>query len=144
MNSTTAVPFGSQLRPELAIKRRGHTGIYTPVESDSTMPFESEEAGPHGPAALRAAWDKLYRARAILEAEQAHLRDDRIAIQGELDALDAREQAVAAREEQLRQYEQQLALARQAVIDERESESTISKFTKAPFNMAKSVFGKKE
>src|ERR1035438_4908489 len=67
MNSTTttASPFGSQLRPELSLKRRGHTGIATPIESDSTVPFESEEAGPHGPAALRAAWDKLFRARAI-------------------------------------------------------------------------------
>jgi hypothetical protein len=142
MNSTA--PFQTQFRPELSLKRRGHTSIYTPAESDSTMPFESEEAGPHGPAALRAAWDKLYRARAILEAEQAHLRDDRIAIQGELDALDAREQAVSAREEQLRQYEQQLALARQAALDERESESAISRLTRAPFSMAKSVFGKKE
>jgi hypothetical protein len=144
MNSTTASPFGSQLRPELSLKRRGHSSIYTPLESDSTVPFESEEAGPHGQAALRAAWDKLYRARAILEAEQAHLRDDRIAIQGELDSLDAREQAVAAREEQLRQYEQQLALARQAAEDERESGSAIGRLTRAPFNIAKSVFGKKE
>ena len=140
----TTAPSPTQFRPELSLKRRGHISIYTPMESDDTVPFEGEEAGQHSPAALRAAWDKLYRARAILEAEQAHLRDDRIAIQGELDALDAREQAVAAREEQLRAYEQQLALARQAVLDERESESAITRFTKAPFSMAKSVFGKKE
>src|SRR5208337_578116 len=68
MNSTTASPFTSQLRPDLSLKRRGHTSISTPVETDSTMPFESGEEGPHGHGALRAAWDKLYRARAILEA----------------------------------------------------------------------------
>ena len=140
----TIAPFQTQFRPELSLKRRGHSSIYTPIENDDTVPFEGEETGPHGQAALHAAWDKLYRARAILEAEQAHLRDDRIAIQGELEALDAREQAVAAREEQLRQYEQQLALARQAAEDERESGSAITRLTRAPFNMAKSVFGKKE
>ena len=114
------------------------------MEPDTIVPHERRKNGPYGTAALQEAWDKLYRARAILEAEQAHLRDDRIAIQGELEALDAREQAVAAREEQLRQYEQQLALARQAAEDERESGSAITRLTRAPFNMAKSVFGKKE
>jgi len=140
MNTTASSQ--TQFRPELSLRRRGRTSIYTSMESDDTVPFEGREAGQHSPAALRAAWDKLYRARAILEAEQAHLRDDRMAIQGELDALDAREQAVAAREEQLRAYE--LALARQVVLDERESESAIKRFTKTPFSMAKSVFGKKE
>jgi hypothetical protein len=114
------------------------------MESDTNTPFEEEVQVPHGQAALQAAWDKLYRARAILEAEQAHLRDDRIAIQGELDSLDAREQAVAARELRIRQIELQAALAQAEAEDERESESTISKLTKAPFHMARSVFGQKK
>ncbi len=143
MNSTA--PFQSQFRPELSLKRRGHSGIHTPIESDdSTPPFESDSADPHGYAALQAAWDKLYRARSILEAEQAHLRDDRIAIQGELDALDAREQAVAAHEERIRQIELQASLAREEAQDEKESESTISRLTRAPFDIAKSVFGQKK
>ena len=95
-------------------------------------------------AALQAAWEKLHRAREILEAEQAHLRDDRIAIQGELDALDAREQAVAAHEERIRQIELQASLAREEAQDEKESESTISRLTRAPFDIAKSVFGQKK
>ena len=114
------------------------------METGSSTPFESETPAHLGHAALQAAWDKLYRARSILEAEQAHLRDDRIAIQGELDALDAREQAVAAHEERIRQIELQASLAREEAQDEKESESTISRLTRAPFDIAKSVFGQKK
>lgn len=143
MNSTA--PFQSQFRPELSLKRRGHSSIQTPIESDdSTPPFESDSADPHGHSALQAAWDKLYRARSILEAEQAHLRDDRIAIQGELDALDAREQTVAAHEARIRQIELKAALDREEAEDAKESESTIARLTRAPFDIAKSVFGQKK
>jgi hypothetical protein len=142
MNTTTA-PF----RPELSLKRRGQSSQYNPTESGSAAPFEGEDQALHSQAALQAGWDKLYRARAILEAEQAHLRDDRIAIQGELDALDAREQAVAARELRIEQLElkARIAMAEAAeAAQEKESESTIAKLTRAPFDMARSVFGQKK
>ena len=84
MNSTS-VPFQTPLRPELALKRRGHSTPPIPFEADDIVPKERRVAGPYGMAALQAAWDKLYKARAILEAEQVHLRDDRIALQGEID-----------------------------------------------------------
>ena len=142
MNSTA--PLQTQFRPELSLKRRGHSSIYTPIENDGTVPFEGEELGPHGQAALHAAWDKLYRARAILEAEQAHLRDDRIALQGELDALDSRERAIAAHELRIRQSEQQAALAKEEEADAKETESPMARLTRAPFDMARSVFGKKD
>jgi hypothetical protein len=142
MNTTS--PFQTQFRPELSLKRRGHSNTYVPAESASAAPFEGEIQGPSGHAALQAAWDKLFRARAILEAEQSHLRDDRIAIQGELDALDAREQAVAAREERIRQIEEQAALAQLQAEEAKESESAITRLTRAPFDMARSVFGQKK
>jgi hypothetical protein len=143
----TSVPFQTQFRPELSLKRRGHSSMYASGESDSSEPFETEMSGPNGQAALQAAWDKLYRARAILEAEQAHLRDDRIALQGEIDLLDVREQEVAARELRMQQMEEQYNLARAEQEEAREaleSESAISRLTKAPFSIARSVFGKKE
>ncbi len=127
-------------RRELVIRRRDNT----PSEQsdvDSRSPFEREiHADPHGPSALQAAWDKLYRARSILEAEQTHLRDDRIAIQGAIEELERREVAVRAREERIRVAELQAELSRQEAEDARAEESAISRITRAPFAMAKSVF----
>jgi hypothetical protein len=113
------------------------------MESESSSPFESN-AAQHGQAALQAAWDKLYRARSILEAEQAQVRDDRIALQGEYDAIVAREQAVAAREMRIQQVEMQVALDLEEKKDEEESRSALNKLTRAPFDIARSMFGPKK
>jgi DNA repair exonuclease SbcCD ATPase subunit len=115
-----------------------------PMESDDIVPREHRISGPYGTASLQEAWDKLYKARAILEAEQNHLRDDRIAVQGEIDALNAREQTVAAREQRIQQIELQAELARVEEEERRASESPFSKLTRAPFRMAKSVFDPKK
>jgi hypothetical protein len=53
---------------------------------------------PFDDGSLQNAWDKLYRARALLEAEQAHLRDDRLALTEEIKRLSEREERVSARE----------------------------------------------
>jgi DNA repair exonuclease SbcCD ATPase subunit len=140
---STSVPF-SNLRPELSLKRRGNTTPPIPMESDDIVPKERRIAGPYGTASLQEAWDKLYKARAILEAEQNHLRDDRIALQGEIDALNAREQQVAEREQRIRQVELQAELERVEEEEARASESPFAKLTKAPFRMAKSVFDPKK
>ncbi len=147
----TNAPFPAPLRPELALKRR-EPGSTTPPMSvtqppmpfGSAAPFEGDSSNPYGYAALQAAWDKLYRARALLEAEQAHLRDDRIALQGEVDALEVRRQAVIAREVRIQQIELKAALDKEDAEEAKKSESTMSKLTRAPFEMARQVFGKKE
>jgi uncharacterized protein (DUF3084 family) len=114
------------------------------MEPDDIVPKERRIAGPYGTASLQEAWDKLYKARAILEAEQNHLRDDRIVLQGAIDELSAREQNLAARENRIRQIELQAALAAADAQDAKDSESTISKLTRAPFDIARSVFGSKK
>ena len=145
MNSnTTSVPFQSLVRPELSLRRRESSGSYPPMEADEIVPKERRKAGPYGTTALQEAWDKLYRARAILEAEQSHLRDDRIALQGEIDAIRQREQLVANREWHIQEYERMVALERAEEAEKKESESTLSKLTRAPFDMARSVFGQKK
>ncbi|HEY5228970.1 MAG TPA: hypothetical protein VIJ19_10530 [Opitutaceae bacterium] len=138
----TTIPFQSSVRPDLSIKRR--SPISRPMESDSTAPFEDEAGGHNGHSALQAAWDKLYKARSILEAEQAHLRDDRIAIQGEIEVLQQREQNVTAREQRIQQMEYQAQLAIAEAQAEKDAESSFSKLTRAPFDMARSVFGQKK
>lgn len=136
MNTTTA-PFQNP-RPELSLRRRS---IARPLESGN--PFETEVAEP-ARAGLQSGWDKLYRARSILEAEQAHLRDDRIALQGEVDALADRLRQVAEREHRLQQVELRARLA-QAESDLRSEEgSAIARLTKAPFSLARSMFGSRK
>jgi hypothetical protein len=115
-----------------------------PMPFGSAAPFEGDSSNPYGYAALQAAWDKLYRARALLEAEQAHLRDDRIALQGEVDALEVRRQAIVTREVRIQQLELKAALDKEEAEDSKDSQSTMSKLTRAPFEMARQVFGKKE
>lgn len=143
MNSTS-VPFQAPLRPELALKRRGHSTPPIPFEADDIVPKERRVSGPYGMASLQEAWDKLYKARAILEAEQNHLRDDRIAFQGEIDAVVAREQMVAAREARIQQLEMSIAQDFAEADEARGQKSAISKITRAPFDMARSVFGQKK
>lgn len=154
---STNPPFPVPNRPELSLKRREPGSTQSPVPGSpppmpfgssvpfgSGAPFEGDSSNPYGFAALQAAWDKLYRARALLEAEQAHLRDDRIALQGELDALEVRRQAVIARELRIQQLELNAALDKEEAEDERSSRSTISKLTRTPFDLARQVFGPKK
>ena len=61
------------------------------LRPSSKAPFGSD-------AALQAAWEKLHRAREILEAEQFHLRDERIIVQEKENGLKCRETALAERE----------------------------------------------
>jgi len=143
-SSSTSVPFQSVVRPELSLRRRDPLGSSPPMEADTIVPQERRKAGPYGTVALQEAWDKLYRARSILEAEQTHLRDDRIALQGEMEALRQREQALANREWYIAEYERLIALEKAEAADKLESESTLAKLTRAPFNMARSVFGQKK
>lgn len=140
MHSPSKTPSG----PELSIRRRSHASAQH-LAFGSAAPFDAGQVqDPHSPVALQAAWDKLYRARSILEAEQAHLRDDRIAIQGAVEELEMRLQAVIAREERVRQLELKAQLDREDAEEARNEQSAIARITKAPFVMARSVFtGKK-
>jgi hypothetical protein len=142
--NTTSYPFQTPLRPELTLKRRGQSNPPIAMEADDTVPKERRIAGPYGTASLQEAWDKLFKARALLEAEQNHLRDDRITFQGEIDALLAHEQHVAAREMRIQQLEISVAQDLADSEDARAEQSTISKLTRAPFDMARSVFGQRK
>lgn len=96
-------------------------------------------------ASLQAAWEKLHRAHELFEAEQAHLRDDRIAISELADATKRREEAVAARELRLAEREALVAAAIPEMMAKTPETggSTMSKLTRGPFNLARSVFGGK-
>lgn len=103
----------------------------------SQVPFVDDTA-------LQAAWEKLYRARELLEAEQRNLRDDRIAL-SDMDAqIKHREDALAAREAKVAEHEALVTAAATALAEEEpKGASAMGKLTSAPFNLARSMFGKK-
>jgi hypothetical protein len=95
--------------------------------------------------ALAAAWEKLHRAREILEAEQKNLRDDRISIQELEIMVKQRAEEVAEREARVAEREALVTAALSAQpAREEPAKSTVTRITRAPFEMARSVFGGKK
>jgi len=103
----------------------------------SLAPFEDDTA-------LHTSWEKFHRARELLEAEQAHVRDDRLNLKETASLLKRHETALNAREASLAQREALLAAALTAQQAEPAKQpSAILRFTQSPFNLAKAVFGGK-
>jgi hypothetical protein len=114
----------------------GRSSAPFPPGRSSTNPFPND-------AALDAAWQKLHRARELCEAEQAHLRDDRIAMHAFDLELKQREEMVAGREARVAEQERLLAAATPAApaasANGDHAPSAFRRFTRAPFLMAESV-----
>jgi len=117
----------------------------------SDHPFRRLTSGTPFPddTALQAAWEKLHRARELFEAEQTHLRNERIAVQEKQENMTRRDKALAEREAKLSEREAYLA-EREAMLAEAVTASpaagdhtlsAVTRLTRAPFNMARSVFG---
>jgi hypothetical protein len=112
------------------------------VRPSSKTPFETD-------AALQIAWEKLHRAREILEAEQTHMRDERIVLHEQQAEMKRREDAVAVREAHVAEREQLIAAAAAPVVmaelaESEHGRSAMARLTRAPFDMARSVFGGKK
>lgn len=97
--------------------------------------------------ATHDAWQKLLRARELLEVEQKNLRDDRITLQGYEQQLRERDARLAEREARVTAREQALATVARpeaTVATARPKPAkAIDSLTRAPFALAKSVFGAK-
>lgn len=127
------------------------THATAPAISESRPPTPaftrpSSRAPFHDDAALQGAWEKLHRAREIFEAEQKNMRDDRIAMREMEIQMKRREEAVAAREQWVAERE---ALVAEAMPEGEpmageHTLSAVTKLTRGPFNMARSVFGGKK
>lgn len=113
-----------------------------PAQALSRGPFANE-------AGLQEAWRKFYRARELLEAEEKHLRDERLMAQGRETELKRREQAVALREKTVAECERIAAertaaeTAAQAAAAVANEGSRLGQLTQAPFAFAKAVFSGK-
>lgn len=107
------------------------------VKRPSLHPFVSAHA-MRNEGGLQAAWEKVHRSREILEAEQKHLIDDRLLLQEREAAVKKREAAMGLREERLAAREREAT-----PVKKNKAPSAMESFTRAPFAMAKSVFGAK-
>lgn len=126
----TAAPGAAS--PAAPAARSGETPFVRP---GSRAPFGDE-------AALQAGWGKLHRAREILEAEQNHLKMDRLAVREQETVVKRREAAVAQRE--------LLVAAREAgappaarpgePVASEHTLSAVTRLTSAPFNLARSMW----
>lgn len=116
-------------------------------ENRSPAPLVSPAASSFSPFSptdltLQSAWEKVIRARELLEAEQAHLRDDRLQMREEFSVLKRRELAVKMREDTLAARESVLNAGlspSSPVAPATTAFSSMTKFTLAPFNLARSV-----
>ncbi len=91
--------------------------------------------------ALEVAWEKLHRARALLEAEQKQMCDDRLKLRDVTAALQQREAELVARETQLAERELRLAAAAQPAPESTaQAERAGWSLTQAPFRAAKAIF----
>lgn len=133
------------LQVEIEAGRNGR-GPATNLPVAAEQPVDSGKREPEGDEnALVAAWSKLHRARELLEAEQAHLREDRHAIREQDAALRHRETALEAREQTLAEREQRLEHASVSCepVASEQTMSAMTRLTRVPFDMARSVFGGK-
>lgn len=122
------------LQAEIEASRQGITApamVAMAASAPATaMPFHRPSSlTPFGDeVALKAGWEKLHRARELLEVEQTHMRHERVVLHDQLEALKQREDAVAAREAAVSEREA-LITAAQPVA----GESAMSRLTTAPF-----------
>jgi hypothetical protein len=120
------------------------------AETDSSAAFAGR---PHGRAVrgaddpnLQAAWDKLHRARELLQAEQDHLSNDRNFLRELELSVKQREEALAVREARVAEREARLLAgpnSRPAAPEDPQG-SAVARLTLAPFNMARSMLGGKK
>lgn len=120
----------------------------------ASVPGLSFTPAPAAPAmgdqgALQVGWEKLHRAREILEAEQSHLREDRLAVRDLEAALKRREASVAEREAQVAERERLVLAAMPPATsgngasgaDPAGDASSVKRMSRAPFEFARAVFG---
>ncbi len=112
------------------------------LRPSSKSPFADDRA-------LQTAWEKFHRARELFGAEQAHLRDERIVLSDQQTEVKRREEAVLRREMNVAAREQLIAATNTDActgepIASEHTMSAMTRLTRGPFQMARSVFGGKK
>lgn len=84
-------------------------------------------------------WEKLQRARALIEAERRTLTDERLVLREERDILKQREENLRQREESLQAREAQVAQREQS-LSKPAAEPAAKPSSRTPFEVAKNLF----
>ena len=108
-------------------------------ENDLTTSVSSVSSVPPGELSLQSEWDKLTRARELIDSEQASFRDDRMVLKADQAALRRQQVSLAAREAALSAREQALIAAAEPIAAEK-SMSVITRLARTPFEFARAVF----
>lgn len=133
------------LQAEIEAGRTIASATNAPIVTQRSTPPMFQRPSSRAPftddPALQVAWEKLHRAREILEAEQKNLRDDRVSI---------REQEVMVKQrlEEIAEREALVAAATPPptapVVAAAAPVSAVTRFTRVPMDLARSVFGGKK
>ncbi len=140
------------LQAEIEAGRTIASATNTPIVTQRSTPPMFQRPTSRAPftddPALQVAWEKLHRAREILEAEQKNLRDDRVSIREQEVMVKQRLDEVAEREAQVTAREALAAAAPPPppapVADDPAPVSAVTRLTRAPMDLARSVFGGKK
>ena len=136
--------YEARLRDLQAEIEASRPGMMPPSASSATRPvgFPTPRPSSRTPftedPAWHQAWEKLHRARELMEVEQAHLRDERIVFHDQNEEMKRREFLVAGREVQVAEREALVAAAEPRACEH--PMSAMTRLTTAPFKMARSVF----
>jgi DNA repair exonuclease SbcCD ATPase subunit len=123
------------------------TGTASPHQTTPALFQRPLSQGPFvDDPALHAAWEKLHRAREILETEQSHLREDRVLIRDQMETIKRKEASLLEREAKVAEREELIvaAVRGSAEAAAESSLSTMSRFTTAPFTLARAVFRRRK
>jgi len=133
------------LEAEIEAGRTERAGLIPPpaVSSRTAVPFKRPTSIPpfEEDGGLKAAWEKLYRARELLEAEEVHMRHERVMLHDQVQSLRQRAETLAIREAQVAEREGLMAAAAAQPMAGEHTMSAVTRLTTAPFEMARAVFG---
>ena len=140
------------LQAEIEAGRTIASATNAPIVTQRSTPPMFQRPSSRAPftddPALQVAWEKLHRAREILEAEQKNLRDDRVSIREQEVMVKQRLEEIAERETRIAEREALIAAATPPApapaTAEAQSVSVVTRFTRAPMDLARSVFGGKK
>lgn len=105
--------------------------------SGTQSPFAMPNSGSN--PGFSGDFEKLQRARALIEAERRTLTDERLVLREERDILKQREEVLRQREETLQAREAQV-LVREQSLNKPAPEPTPKSSSRTPFEVAKGLF----
>jgi hypothetical protein len=114
-------------------------GSRPPFETSGSRPaFETRTTNSN--PGFDGEWEKLQRARALIEAERRSLTDERLVLREERDILKQREENLRQRDDAIKARETQVALREQNLSKPAVDSASAKATSRTPFEVAKGLF----